>query len=51
MDLILTLLSLEFRDFKACNDTQPPLFDPMAPAAIDHFWVCMGEIKSVADYF
>ena len=43
-ELDLDSLSLEFRDFKAYSNTQLPLFDPVAPDAIDHFRACMDEI-------
>ena len=46
-ELDLHSLILEFSGFKACSDTRPPLFDPMAAAASDHFMACMVKLNQL----
>ena len=42
-------LLMELQDFRASSDDQLPPFHLDEPAAIDNFWVAMGEVKLVTD--
>ena len=42
-------LFMEFQDFRASSDDQLPPGNLDEPAAIDHFWGAMGEVKLVTD--
>ena len=42
-------LMLEFRDYRVTHNDQLPAFVPSDDAAVDHFWVAMGEVKAITD--
>ena len=42
-------LSMEFRDFRSCSDSELPQFNSTDYAAIEHYWDAMSKVKLVTD--